>query len=127
MPEKSIIHTSQAPQAIGPYSQATCLDTFVFTSGQIPLDPLTGAIVEGGIDPQTRQALANLRAVLEAAGSSLDKVLKTTVFLRNLEDFATVNEIYAASFRQKPPARSCVEVSQLPKGALIEIEAIASV
>ncbi len=127
MSEKIIVQTGQAPQAIGPYSQAVRLDTLVFASGQIPLDPLTGSLAAGGIEPQTRQALSNLQAVLEAAGSSLDKVLKTTVFLRNLEDFPVVNEIYASYFLQKPPARSCVEVARLPKEALIEIEAIAFV
>lgn len=125
MSEKIIISTKNAPQAIGPYSQGLAFNSLVFASGQIALDPATGKIAVGGIEAQTRQALSNLQAVLKAAGSSMDKVLKTTIFLTNLEDFSLVNEIYASFFQQSPPARSCVEVSKLPKGSLVEVEAIA--
>jgi 2-iminobutanoate/2-iminopropanoate deaminase len=122
---KEIIHTDGAPEAIGPYSQANKVGQFVFTAGQIPLDPITGTIVEGGIVEQTEQTLRNLAAVLEAAGCDLSHVVKTTVFLKNLGDFAEMNKIYAAFFSKKPPARSAVEVSRLPKDVMIEIEAIA--
>ena len=118
------IHTDKAPAAIGPYSQAIIAGALVYTSGQIPIDPATGSIDAAGIEAQTEQVIANLAAVLEAAGSSLDRVLKTTCFLRNMSDFAVFNGIYARYFTGKP-ARSCVEVSALPKGALVEIEAVA--
>ena len=123
---KRQIATACAPAAIGPYSQGMAVGDFVFTSGQIPLDPKTGVFVEGGIQEQTRQALLNVKAVLEAAGSSMDKVIKTTVFLQNMGDFSAMNEVYAAFFEGSIcPARSAVEVAALPKGALVEIEAIA--
>lgn len=122
---KKIISTPNAPTAIGPYSQAVEAGGQVFVCGQIPLDPATGALVAGGVAMQAEQALLNLRAVLAAAGLSLGDVVKTTVFLKNLGDFATVNEVYARHFSADCPARSCVEVSRLPKEALVEIEAIA--
>ena len=120
----NIIETKKAPAAIGPYSQAITTGGLVFTSGQIPIDPASGSIAANDIAGQARQAIQNLAAVLEAAGSGLDRVVKTTCFLRNMDDFALFNEIYAELFPGKP-ARSCVEVSKLPKGALVEIEAIA--
>ncbi len=121
-----IIHTTKAPAAIGPYSQAIRAGGMVYTSGQIPLDPQSGLMVEGGIQQQALRAIANLAAVLEAAGSGLDRVVKTTCFLKNMGDFAAFNEVYAAHFTGNP-ARSCIEVSALPKGALVEIEAIAEI
>ena len=121
-----VIHTSQAPAAIGPYSQAIRAGGMVYTSGQIPLDPVSGLLVEGGIREQALRAIENLAAVLNAAGSGLDRVVKTTCFLKNMGDFAAFNEIYAAHFTGNP-ARSCIEVSALPKGALVEIEAIAEI
>lgn len=123
---KEIIMTENAPGAIGPYSQATSAAGLVFSSGQLPIDPATGAFAEGGIAAQTRQALKNLAAVLEAGGSSLDMVLKTTVFLKDMNDFAEMNGAYAEFFGEGGcPARSAVEVARLPKDARIEIEAIA--
>ena len=122
---KRIIHTDAAPAAIGPYSQAVRADDFVFTAGQIGLDPATGEMVPGGIAAQTRQALRNLQAVLEAAGASLSQVVKTTVFLQDMNDFAAMNAVYAEFFATEPPARSAVQAAALPKGALVEIEAIA--
>ena len=118
------VETNKAPAAIGPYSQAITANGFVYTSGQIPIDPKTGNIEATCIEVQTEQAIRNLSAVLEAAGSSLEKVVKTTCFLKSIGDFAVFNEIYAKYFTEKP-ARSCVEVSALPKGALVEIEATA--
>jgi 2-iminobutanoate/2-iminopropanoate deaminase len=119
------ISTAAAPTALGPYSQGIAAGGFVFASGQIALDPATGQLVEGDIRAQTRRALDNVRAVLEAAGSSLDKVVKTTVFLAHLSDFAAMNEAYASYFTGAPPARSTVPVAELPRGALVEIEAVA--
>ncbi|GHU12414.1 endoribonuclease L-PSP [Spirochaetia bacterium] len=119
-----IIQTEKAPAAIGPYSQAITSGGLVFASGQIPLDPATGAIIEGGIREQAEQVIKNLEAVLTAAGSSLAKALKTTCFLADMGDFAVFNEVYARYFTGKP-ARSTVAVKQLPRGALVEIEAIA--
>lgn len=119
-----IIETSNAPAAIGPYSQAVIAGGFVYTSGQIPIDPASGAIEGKDIVSQTLQVIANLAAVLKAAGSSLDRVIKTTCFLKDIGDFAAFNEIYAQHFTSKP-ARSCVEVAALPKGALVEIEVVA--
>lgn len=118
-----IVHTDNAPAAIGPYSQAVKVGGMVYTSGQIPLDPATGAAPEG-IEAQAHQALKNLTAVLQAAGSGLDKVVKTTCFLADMADFAVFNEIYAGYFTAVHPARSCVAVKQLPKGLLVEVEAV---
>lgn len=118
------IETSHAPGAIGPYSQAICIQNLVFTSGQIPIDPKTGNIDAVGIEAQTEQVMHNLQAVLEAAGSSLTKAVKTTCFLQDIRDFAAFNAVYARYFTGKP-ARSCVEVAALPKGALVEVEVIA--
>ncbi len=119
-----IIETKNAPAAIGPYSQAILVGDLVYTSGQIPLVPESGILADGGIEEQTKQAIKNLSAVLHGAGSSLEKVIKTTCFLQNMGDFAAFNAVYEKYFTSKP-ARSCVEVSALPKGALVEIEAIA--
>lgn len=121
-----IIETKNAPDAIGPYSQAITLNGLVFTSGQIPIVPSAGLIEANTIEGQTRQAIQNVSAVLEASGSSLDKVIKTTCFLANMDDFAAFNAIYAEYFTNKP-ARSCIEAAKLPKGALVEIEAIAEI
>ena len=120
----NIIETKNAPDAIGPYSQAVTVNGFVFTSGQIAIDPHSGLIEESGIEGQTRQAILNLASILEAAGSGLEKAVKTTCFLQNMTDFAAFNEVYARFFPNRP-ARSCVEVAALPKGALVEIEVIA--
>ena len=123
---KNIIHTDLAPAAIGPYSQAVAFKDIVFTSGQLPLDPKTMAFVEGGIKEQARQSLANLQAVLEASGASLDSVLKTTCFLSDMENFAAFNEVYTEIFgTDGAPSRSCFEAARLPKDALVEVEAIA--
>ena len=122
---KSIVSTSHAPAAIGPYSQAVKIGNFVFTSGQIPINPATGQVITGPVEEQATLVLNNLKAVLEAAGSSLDKVVKTTVFIKDMNDFAAVNAVYATFFAAEPPARSCVEVARLPKDVLVEIEAIA--
>ena len=119
-----IISTENAPKAIGPYSQAVCVGDLVFTSGQIPLDPATGLVIEGGITEQTEQVMKNLSAVLEAAGYSFDEVIKTTCFLRDMGHFAAFNGIYEKYFVSKP-ARSCVAVAALPKDALVEVELIA--
>ena len=118
------IETKNAPAAIGPYAQAIAANGLIYTSGQIPINPATDVIEAADITGQARQAIRNLAAVLEAAGSGLDKVVKTTCFLTNMDDFALFNEIYAELFPGKP-ARSCVEASKLPKGALVEIEAVA--
>ncbi len=122
---KQIIRTDAAPAAIGPYSQAVRVGDFIFTAGQIGLDPTTGQLVAGGIAAETRQALRNLQAVLAAAGSSLAEVVKVTVFLRDIDEFGAMNEVYATFFTTHPPARSAVQVAALPKGARVEIEAIA--
>jgi len=122
---KEIIHTDQAPQAIGPYSQAIKANGLVFASGQIPTDPQTGQFVPGGIEEQTEQVLKNLAAVLEAAGSSLNRVVKTTVFLAYMQEFGAMNEVYGRFFSEQPPARATVEAVSLPRGARVEIEAIA--
>ena len=119
------ISTNQAPGAIGPYSQAIEAGNFVFASGQIPLDPATGTLVEGGIAEQTRQALTNAQNILKAAGTDLSHVVKTTVYLDNMDDFAAMNEVYAQFFSEPFPARSAVAVEKLPKGALVEVEALA--
>ena len=122
---KETIQTDLAPAAIGPYSQAIKKNGMVFVSGQIPIDPATGALVEGDIRTQTRQVLNNVQAVLKAAGASLDDVVKATVFITNMDDFPLVNEAYSEFFQDQPPARACVEVSRLPKSVQVEIEAIA--
>ena len=122
---KKIIFTAKAPKAIGPYSQAIRTEAMVFTAGQVGLDPATGELVEGGVEAQTQQALTNLKNVLEAADSGLNFVVKTTVFLRDMNDFAQMNGIYEEFFAKDPPARSTVAVAALPKGALVEIEAVA--
>ena len=123
--KKNIMATANAPAAIGPYSQAIDCGSFIVTSGQIPIDPATGNLVEGGITAQTRQSLTNVKAVVEAAGLTMDHVAKTTVFLQNMADFAAMNAVYAEFFTEgNYPARSAVEVGALPKGALVEIETI---
>ena len=122
---KKTIRTAKAPAAIGPYSPGIDGGTVIFTSGQLPLDPATGAFAEGGIAGQTRQSLLNIQAILAEAGLSMEHVVKTTVFLKDMNDFAAMNEAYAAFFQADPPARSAVEVARLPKDAAIEIEAIA--
>jgi 2-iminobutanoate/2-iminopropanoate deaminase len=122
--ERSTISTGQAPQAIGPYSQAVRLGDTVYCSGQIPLKP-DGTMVQGGIADQTRQVLDNLRAVLDAAGSSLASVVKTTVFLKDLGDFAAMNEVYATYFPSAPPARATVQAARLPRDVLVEIDCVA--
>ena len=123
--KKNIIATTNAPAAIGPYSQAIDCGNLLITSGQIPLDPATGNLVEGGIAEQTRQSLTNVKAILEAAGLTMDNVAKTTVFLAHMSDFAAMNAVYAEFFSEgNYPARSAVEVGALPKGALVEIETI---
>src|SRR5437773_11406421 len=123
---KQIVSTNEAPAAIGPYSQAVRSGRFLFCSGQIPLDPKSGQIVSGDIAVQTRRVLDNVAAVLRAEGLTFDNVVKTTIFLTDLGDFQTVNEVYSSYFKQDPPARSTVQVSALPKGAKIEVEAIAA-
>jgi 2-iminobutanoate/2-iminopropanoate deaminase len=122
---KSVVSTERAPAAIGPYSQAIQAGGFVFTSGQIPLDPGSGDVVGADITEQTEQVMANLKAVLEAAGTSLDAVVKTTCFLSDLNDFAAFNTVYAASFGGDAPARSTVQVAKLPRAVLVEVEAVA--
>lgn len=123
---KTAIHTDSAPAALGPYSQAVQAGNLLFASGQVPIDPATGAVVEGGIQAQARQSLTNLKAILEQAGADLNAVVKTTVFLKDMNDFAAMNEVYAQFFQQPFPARSAVEVARLPKDVLVEIEAIAA-
>ncbi len=123
---KKCIATDKAPQAIGPYSQAVEAGGFIFVSGQIPLVPATGEIVKGDIEAQTMQVLENLREILTAAGSSLEQAVKTTVYLTDITDFSRVNDVYARYFTKEPPARVCVEVSDLPKQALVEIDVIAA-
>ena len=123
---KKVISTSKAPAAIGPYSQAIQVGNLVFASGQIPINPATGNFVEGGVKEQARQSLTNVKAILEEAGLKLDNVVKTTVFLADMNDFADVNAVYAEFFAEPYPARSAVAVKALPKGALVEIEVIAA-
>ncbi|MBO4315755.1 MAG: RidA family protein [Prevotella sp.] len=122
---KKVINTTQAPSAIGPYSQAIQVGNLVYTSGQIPIDPATGTFVEGGIKEQTRQSLLNIRAILEEAGLTMANVVKTTVFMADMNDFAEMNGVYAEYFSEPFPARSAVAVKTLPKGALVEIEVVA--
>jgi 2-iminobutanoate/2-iminopropanoate deaminase len=123
---RKIISTEQAPRAIGPYSQAVVLNGVAYLSGQIPLDPTTGQLVEGDIAAQTERVLQNLKAVLEASGASLESVLKTTVFLKDMADFPKMNEVYAKYFSSNPPARSTVQAARLPRDVSVEIDAIAS-
>ena len=124
---KKVISTSKAPAAIGPYSQAIQVGSLVYTSGQIPIDPATGMFVEGGIKEQTRQSLLNVKAILEEAGLTMNDVVKTTVFMADMNDFADMNAVYAEFFSEPYPARSAVAVKTLPKGALVEIEVVAGV
>ena len=124
---KVIIATENAPKAIGPYSQAVSYNGVLYCSGQIPLDPASGSIVEGDVTAQTERVLENLKAVLEAAGSSMEKVLKTTVFIKDMTEFGKINEVYARYFGASLPARATVEVARLPRDARVEIEAIAAV
>ena len=126
---RQVVSTGNAPKAIGPYSQAVTVEasSLVFCSGQISIDPATGDLVKGDVRRQAEQVLKNLNAVLEAAGSSLDRSIKITVYLKNMEDYAAFNTAYAASFKSDPPARAVVEVAQLPKDALVEMDAIATV
>ncbi len=123
---KKIIRTDRAPKAIGPYSQAVSENKFIFTAGQIGISPETGEIVQGGVKEQTKQALENLKAVLQAGGADLQDVVKTTVYLTKAEDFPLMNGVYAEYFAKEPPARTTIFVAGLPKGALVEIDAIAS-
>ncbi|HEY0172709.1 MAG TPA: RidA family protein [Pyrinomonadaceae bacterium] len=125
MTERRVVKTEGAPGAIGPYSQAVVAGGFVYVSGQIPIDPATGQFVEGGVREQTAQVLRNLSAVLEAAGSSLARVVKTTVFLADMNDFAAMNETYAAFFAEEAPARSTVQAARLPRDARVEIDVVA--
>ncbi len=122
---REVIATEHAPQAIGPYSQAIRAEGLIFTSGQIAIDPATAQVIAGDVGAQTDRVLKNLAAILQASGSSLEKVLRCTVFLKNMGDFAAMNEIYGRHFKQAPPARSTVEVARLPKDVLIEIDVIA--
>lgn len=121
----TVISTTRAPAAVGPYSQATRKGNMLFLSGQLGLDPATGELAGGGVEGQARQSLKNLQEVLAAGGATVKDVLKTTVFLVNMADFATVNKIYSEVFAENPPARSCVAVAALPKGGLVEIECVA--
>ncbi len=127
MSNRQVVSTDKAPAAVGPYSQAIIANGFVYTAGQGGLIPGTKTIVEGGVAAQTHQVFANIKAILEAAGSSLDQVVKTTVFLTNINDFAEMNAVYATYFGSEPPARSTVEVSNLPMGIVVEIETVALV
>jgi 2-iminobutanoate/2-iminopropanoate deaminase len=122
---KTIIATDHAPKAIGPYSQAVVANGLVFASGQIPLDPATGILIDGDIAAQTERVLESLKAVLEAAGSSLGRVLRVTVFLKDVNEFAAMNEVYARYFPHQPPSRSTIEAARLPRGAKVEMDAIA--
>ena len=124
---KTIISTPKAPAAIGPYSQAVLVNGMLFTSGVIPIDPETNTVVQGDVEAQARQAIGNLKNLIEASGSSMEKVVKTTVFIKDMNDFGKINDIYKEFFTSDFPARSCVEVARLPKDVLIEIEAIAVV
>lgn len=125
MTNRKVVHSENAPAAIGPYSQAIVANGLVFTAGQTGVNPQTRTMVEGGVEAQTRQTLENIKAVLEAAGTELSKVVKTTVFLQNMSDFAAMNSVYKTFFPENPPARSTVEVAALPLGALVEIETVA--
>jgi 2-iminobutanoate/2-iminopropanoate deaminase len=122
---KEMISTDKAPQAIGPYSQAIKANGFIFTAGQIALDPLTGQLVVGDVARQTTRVLENLKNIVETAGSSLDRAVKVTVYLKEMNDFARMNEVYAGYFRQDPPARSTIEAARLPRDVLVEIDLVA--
>lgn len=122
---KTVIDTKKAPSAIGPYIQGASIENFVFTSGQLGIDPTTGEYPEGGVVAQAHQSMKNVEAVLVAGGSDLNKIIKTTIFVKDLGDFAAVNEVYGSYFKEGFPARSCVEVARLPKDGLVEIECIA--
>ncbi|HXV78868.1 MAG TPA: RidA family protein [Candidatus Binatia bacterium] len=124
---REVVQTNHAPKAIGPYEQAIKANGFIYTAGQIPIDPKTGNFVEGGIAAQTRQVLENLKAILEAGGSALERVIKATVFLKNMADFAAMNEVYEQYLGAAKPARSTVAVAELPRGALVEIDLVAVV
>ncbi len=124
-PMKQVVSAENAPKAIGPYSHGVKANHFLYTSGQLGMDPISGAMVEGGVEAETRQALLNLKAVLEAGGSGLDHVLKTTVFLKDINDFSRMNAVYGEFFSENPPARSAVQVAALPKNGAVEIEAVA--
>ena len=125
--DTKVVMTSDAPAAVGPYSQAVAAGGLLFVSGQLPIDPATGAFPSEDIKELTRQSMKNLSAILKEAGTSMDKVVKTTIYLKDLADFAAVNEVYASFFKGSYPARSCFEVAALPKGAKVEIEAIAAI
>ena len=125
--EKIVISTNKAPAAIGPYSQAVRVGNLLYTSGQLPMNPVSGELVKDDISKAAERALENVKAILEEAGTTMDKVVKTLVFLKDMKDFSAFNEVYSTYFTEKQPARSCVEVSRLPKDALIEIEVIAIV
>lgn len=122
---REIVSTEQAPAAIGPYSQAVRTKDLIFVSGQIPIDPATGQLVSGDIRAETRQAMQNLKAILTAAGSSLENIVKTTLYISNMDQFAVINEVYAEFFADQPPARACVEVARLPRDVGVEVEAVA--
>jgi 2-iminobutanoate/2-iminopropanoate deaminase len=122
---REIVTTQKAPSAIGPYSQAIKTKEMVFVSGQLAIDPISGALISGDIRKETRQALTNLKQILLAAGSGLDRVIKTTLFISNMDDFTSINDVYAEFFNQDPPARACVQVARLPKDANVEVEAVA--
>jgi len=124
--KKEIVFTDKAPKAIGPYSQAIKIGDFLFTSGQLPMDPNTGDLVVDDIQKETKQVLDNLKAVVEEAGATLDQVVKTTIFIKDMNQFVSINEVYTSFFPNNPPARSCVEVARLPKDVNVEIEAIVS-
>lgn len=121
----NVISTDKAPAAIGPYSQAIEVNGMIYTSGMIPIDPSTGELVTGSVEAQAEQAISNLEALLAASGSSIEKVVKTVVFISNMDDFGKINEVYAKHFKEPYPARSCVQVARLPKDIAIEIEAVA--
>ena len=122
---KKVISTTKAPAAIGPYSQAIEVNGMIYTSGMIPIDPSTGELVTGSVEAQAEQAISNLEALLAASGSSIEKAVKTVVFISNMDDFGKINEVYAKHFKEPYPARSCVQVARLPKDVAIEIEAVA--
>ncbi|MFR2138661.1 MAG: RidA family protein [Clostridium sp.] len=121
----NVISTDKAPAAIGPYSQAIEVNGMIYTSGMIPIDPSTGELVTGSVEAQAEQAISNLEALLAASGSSIEKVVKTVVFISNMDDFGKINEVYAKHFKEPYPARSCVQIARLPKDVAIEIEAVA--